>query len=140
MSYAGIFTDKNSADHPVASTLYGTCDTAANVAAKVVSCADFDTLLPGVSIRVKFANSNTANNPTININNTGAKALYLYGSTAAGADEYASWKAGAILSLTYNGTAWQIDGGTDAVSELNNSLNALGLSVADGKLCQTYNA
>lgn len=163
MSYLAKITTADG-NKPVASTLYGTCNTAAATAAKVVTCEDFDQPYEGVSIRIKFDNGNTAQNPTININNTGAKAVYLYGSTPAGVDVFTSWKAGAILSLTYNGTAWQIDGGTDAASSLNSdkqdktdnnlqttakgivpaineissNLTSLGLSVINGKPCQTY--
>ena len=104
MSYTGIFTDKNNADHPVTSTLYGTCATAANEAAKVVVCTDFDTLLTGVTIRVKFDNANTAASPTVNINSTGAKSVYRFGSTAPVDGD--SWKAGEVVDLFYDGTSF----------------------------------
>ncbi|MBO6078237.1 MAG: hypothetical protein J6P66_05735 [Bacteroidaceae bacterium] len=102
MSYAGIFTDKNNADHPVTSTLYGTCDTAAATAAKVVTCADVDVLTSGMTIRVKFANANTAASPTINVNSTGAKTVYRFGTTAPVDGD--SWKAGEVIELLYDGT------------------------------------
>ena len=102
MSYAGIFTDKNNADHPVTTTLYGTCDTAAATAAKVVTCADVDVLTSGMTIRVKFTNANTAASPTINVNSTGAKTVYRFGITAPVDDD--SWKAGEVVELLYDGT------------------------------------
>ena len=102
MSYAGIFTDKNNVDHPVTSTLYGTCDTAAATAAKVVTCADVDVLTSGMTIRVKFTNANTAASPTINVNSTGAKTVYRFGTTAPVDGD--SWKAGEVVELLYDGT------------------------------------
>ena len=58
---------------------YGTCSTAAATAAKVVSCSNF-ALITGAEITVKFTTANTAANPTLNVNNTGAKAIYYRGS------------------------------------------------------------
>ena len=58
---------------------YGTCSTAAATAAKVVSCSNF-ALMTGAEITVKFTVTNTAANPTLNVNNTGAKAIYYRGS------------------------------------------------------------
>lgn len=104
MSYSGKFKDKNNNLHPVTSVLYGTCDTAAGTAAKVVTCADFDTLMTGVTIRVKFDNANTAASPTVNINSTGAKSVYRFGSTAPVDGD--SWKAGEVVDLLYDGTSF----------------------------------
>ena len=84
---------------------YGVCNTAANVAAKTVSHSTF-VLTNGVSISVKFVNSNTAENPTLNVNNTGAKAIYRFGTTKPGITEATSWTAGSIVTLTYDGTNW----------------------------------
>lgn len=104
MSYSGKFKDKNNNLHPVTSVLYGTCDTAAATAAKVVTCADFDTLMTGVTIRVKFDNANTSASPTVNINSTGAKSVYRFGSTAPVDGD--SWKAGEVVDLLYDGTSF----------------------------------
>lgn len=90
----------------LASTAYGVCTTGANVAAKVVDMTGFN-LVDGVTVHIKFENENTATSPTLNINNTGAKSIVLYGSTATGNDDYTTgWKAGSILTLTYDGTNW----------------------------------
>ena len=62
-------------------TLSGTSDTAAGTAAKVVTTtAGNTTLANGTVIYVKFTNTNTANNPTLNVDGTGAKPIY-FGST-----------------------------------------------------------
>ena len=54
---------------------WGTCTTAADVAAKVVTVSSSQNfkLVPGAMITFALSASNTAENPTINVNNTGAK-------------------------------------------------------------------
>ena len=108
MSYVGQVT-AGGATHSVGSTLYGTCATAAATAAKVVTCADFDKLITGVTIKVKFTNTNTVANPTLNVNGTGAKNIYRYGTTAPSTSVQTSWYAGAVISFTYDGTYWMMD-------------------------------
>ena len=98
-------------ERAIASTAYGYCETAASTAAKVVDMTDFK-LYEGVTIHVKFANANSANNPTLNVNDTGAKAIVQYGTTAAGkTSETNGWYAGAVITLTYDGTSWVRDQG-----------------------------
>ena len=91
--------------HLVASSAYGTCSTAANTVAKVVTMADFDTLIAGMTIHVYMTNSNTAASPTLNVNSKGAKPIYKYGTTVPGTTAATSWQAGSIVSFTYNTTA-----------------------------------
>lgn len=93
-----------SATHLVGSTLYGTCSTAAGTAAKVVTCADFDQLLTGVTIYVKFTNNNTADSPTLNVNSTGAKAIWKSGGNIKSSNP--GWMANEVVSFTYDGTRW----------------------------------
>lgn len=104
MAYVGKITGTNGTTGLVASTLYGTCATAAATAAKVVTCSAFDKLLDGVTIHVLFTYSNTASAPTLNVNSTGAKAIKRYGTTAPGTTEAASWPAGGMVSFTYDNT------------------------------------
>lgn len=106
MSYVGKITDTAGNTHLVGSTLYGTCTTGASTAAKVVTCSDFDKLETGVTIHVKFSNANTASNATLNVNSTGAKPLCNTSGNRVGTDQDKSWRAGGILSLTYDGTNW----------------------------------
>ena len=105
MSYIGKVTAGGST-HLVGSTLYGTCATNAATAEKVVVCSDFDTLITGVTIHVKFTYSNTNATPTLNVNSTGAKSIYRYGTTKPSTSAGWSWYAGAIVSFTYDGSAW----------------------------------
>lgn len=105
-TYIGKMKVDGTNELPVASTLYGTCATSSITAAKVVTCANFDKLLTGVTITVKFTYGNSASNPTLNVNNTGAINIYRYGSTRPGTTSSTSWLAGAMITLTYDGTNW----------------------------------
>lgn len=90
-----------------ASLLYGVCETAKATAAKTVTVTGNFTLETGATIAVKFTNTNTASSPTLNVNETGAKAIKRYGTTAAGTAAYSSWQAGQVVIFVYDGTQWQ---------------------------------
>ena len=128
MSYVGKVSAAGD-DHFVASTAYGTCATAAGTAAKVVVMDDFDTLLTGVTIHVLFQNSNTAASPTLNVNNTGAKPIYISGVTSPGLTAIASWDANSVVSFTYDGEAWRMNDSVKAVRDTVDSLKSTGLSL-----------
>lgn len=91
---------------------FGTCATNAGTAAKTVTLDDSMsfTLAKGASVFVKFTNSNTASNPTLAVNGTTSKVIRRYGSTAVGQTEKTSWKAGSVVHLVYDGSAWQMVG------------------------------
>lgn len=113
--------------HSIASTAYGYCETAANQAAKVVDMTGFK-LYEGITIHVKFQYENTASNPTLNVNSTGAKPIVQYGNTAAGTiSETDGWYAGAVVAFTYDGTSWVRDQGFNTNSN------------TDTKVTQTIN-
>lgn len=86
-------------------TNYGTCSTAAATTAKTVSCTGFS-LVTGAEITVKFTVTNTASNPTLNVNGTGAKAIY-YRGTAISAGYLA---ANRTYTFRYNGTQYELVG------------------------------
>ena len=95
----------------IGSSAYGECSDAANEQHKTVNIPGF-VLNPGTTIHVKFINSNSASSPTLNVSNTGAKAIASYGSTAVGtSNETSGWYAGAVITLTYDGTRWIRDQG-----------------------------
>lgn len=84
----------------------GVCSTSANTAAKTVSVDDNFTLTAGVFVAIRFEQMNAAPNPTLNVNNTGAKAIFYRG---------AAWKTSQDLArqydtilMTYDGTQWMI--------------------------------
>ena len=56
-----------------------TCDTPASTAAKTAALANF-ALVEGAPVSVQFVYANTAVNPTLNINNTGAKPILYKGN------------------------------------------------------------
>ena len=85
---------------------YGTCTTASGTVSKVVTCSGF-TLYKGATIWVKFANANSVANPTLNVNSTGAKSIYAYGSTLTATSAY-NWVAGSTVLFVYNGTQWEL--------------------------------
>lgn len=114
--------------------LYGTCSTGAGTAAKVVTCANFDELVEGTTIRVKFTYSNTASNATMNVNSTGAKNLCRYGTTRVGTTERASWKAGAVVSFTYDGTSWVQNDYIEDTGVTTDTKNTAGSTNNDGSM------
>lgn len=91
---------------------YGECTTAAGTVAKTVTLSDsmVFTLATGASVFVNFTNPNTAENPTLNVNSTGAKSIKVYGTTAPGTTAKTSWQAGSVVHLVYDGTYWQMVG------------------------------
>ena len=91
---------------------YGTCSTAAGTAAKAVTLSNSMsfTLAAGAKVYVKFSEYNSAANATLNVNGTGAKSIYKYGSTAPGTSAKTSWYTGSVVCFIYDGTAWQMVG------------------------------
>lgn len=92
------------------SSYYGVCETAAGTAAKEafnVKTKTGKTLLysdlyNGLTITIRFVNSNTASNPTLNVNSIGNFPIYRYGTTVAGTSVQNSWPTNGIVSLTYD--------------------------------------
>lgn len=91
------------------SLCYGECTDSASTVAKSVTIANPSfTLQTGATIAVKFTNANSATSPTLNVNSTGDVAIKRYGTTAVGTSASASWNAGSICALMYDGTYWQM--------------------------------
>lgn len=84
-------------------TWYGTCSTAAGTAAKVVACDDFD-LVKGAIIGILFTTANTAATPTLNVNSTGAKTVYIGAATLNSTTNSLKWSANSMLYFMYDGT------------------------------------
>lgn len=92
------------------SIYYGYCTTAQGTAAKKVSIEGFPSVFSeGQKVSVKFQYTNTAANPTLSINEGTAIAIKRYGTTAPGTSAAASWNAGSMVTLTYDGTYWILD-------------------------------
>jgi 3-oxoacyl-[acyl-carrier-protein] synthase III len=74
---------------------YGVCETAANVAEKVVTTTSGKTVLRvGATVTVKFVNNNTVASPTLNVDGTGAINIMRYGTTKASTSSATSWYNG----------------------------------------------
>ena len=103
-------------------TRYATCSTSAATIAKTASVTEGTfNLNTGARVTVKFSNANSATNPTLNINSTGAKAIYWHGSNIPSTQ---FWEAGATLDFVYNGTQYELIGiakDNDSISTVYNS-------------------
>lgn len=124
-------------------THYGTCSTAAATAAKVVALSGF-TLVTGAKLVVKFSTTNTAANPTLNVNNTGAKSI-MYRGSSVGAGYLATNR---FYEFVYDGTNYQVIGDLDidtkvtqsaAISTAGSYPVLLGYSTATTSVTNTVN-
>lgn len=102
-------------------THYGTCSTAAGTAAKTVTLNGFN-LATGAKVAVKFTVTNTAANPTLNVNGTGAKSIK-YRGAAISTDALA---ANRIYEFIYDGTDYVFVGdiNTDTNTTYGNMIGA----------------
>ena len=75
---------------------------------KTVACDGF-TLITGAKIAVKFTVTNTAQNPTLSVNNTTAKAIYYHGASIP-AGYLAQYH---IYQFIYDGTHYELVGDID---------------------------
>lgn len=139
MSYISELQVDNGAVVPIGSRLYGICNSAASTPAKVITLNNFDYLINGITIHVKFTYGNTAvlnNYFTLAVGSTEAKRVYNPGGRT-------DWSAGAIISFTYDSTdaAWIVNDSdsippSDSINVVNtynaNSTDAIsGQGVAD---------
>ena len=69
--------------------------------AKIATSSDSFSLTVGAAVAVKFANTNTASTPSLNINGTGVKYMVTYATYAPGSYY---WKAGQTILFIYDGT------------------------------------
>ena len=101
-------------------TFYGTCGTLEGTATKVVNVYTSDgsklddsfTLKKGAIINVSFTYANTATTPTLNVNNTGAKAIYVNNAQLHYGSNYTTnaynWKANTVVQFMYDGSYWRM--------------------------------
>ena len=92
----------------LAGNFYGTSSTASGTAEKVVTIPSDEhfILQQGDTIGVVFSNDNTASNPTLNVNGTGAKAIKYNGATVTSSELWTAGEAGIITMFQYDGTNW----------------------------------
>lgn len=111
---------------------YGTCSTSATTAAKAVTVDNFS-LETGARVAVKFTVTNTASSPTLNVNSTGAKAIY-YKGAAITAGYLAANK---VYEFIYNGTQWDLVG--DSVTTADGSTAGITV-VYPAASCTTFSS
>lgn len=88
---------------------YGTSSTTATTQTKVTTITNFtsDNLQNGVKVTVAFSTAQSYNGtPRLNVSSTGAKDIRYNTAEYAGLN---AWKAGDIVTFTYNGSNWYID-------------------------------
>ena len=103
---------------------YALCDVAAATAAKTANLANY-ALNEGGLVTVKFTYANTAASATLNINSTGAKAIY-YKGAAIGTDVI---KAGDIATFMYSNNIYNLINldnpfTTDQINALNSGIDS----------------
>ena len=90
---------------------YGVCSDNAETSTKSVTLNNTSFVLTtGAKVVVKFSNTNTANMPKLNVNNTGAKYIKMYNGASPGNTAFESWIAGSVFELIYDGSYWHILG------------------------------
>jgi hypothetical protein len=87
---------------------YAVCYTSGSTAAKTASLSNFR-LVIGARVTVRFNYANTATNPTLNVNATGAKPIYYKNRNIP------AWLIPqyAVLELVYSGSYWYVAGVID---------------------------
>lgn len=87
---------------------YGTSATAGATAEKAVTIPSDEhfILQQGAVIGVVFTNENTANNPTLNVNSTGAKPIKYNGAVVTTSELWTAGEAGILTMFQYDGTNW----------------------------------
>lgn len=87
---------------------YGTCSTAATTATKDVTLAVTTgwQLVAGTVVGVKFTNTNTAQNPKLNINSTGAKSIYVNNAVLTTSNLWYAGEANRVHYYMYDGSQW----------------------------------
>lgn len=88
---------------------YGVCNTEQATQAKeatLVNGSNFS-LKEGTMVAIKFTYASAASTMTLDVNGTGAKNLYLYGTSVMSSTTSTNgWPAGAIVMFIYDGTSW----------------------------------
>lgn len=128
-------------DQIKAQVAYGTCATAAATAAKEVKVSDTTwTLKVGTIVGVKFTNTNTASNVTINVNGTGAKSIWYNNAKQTSNSSFYAGYANRLIYYMYDGTYWcWLNAGTDN-DTLPSGMSWTGASTAaKTATCHNYN-
>lgn len=126
-SYIGAVQIGDSNDqYLVGSTLYGTCETAAATAAKKVVLSNFDNLITGITVHIKFISGNTATSG-VNLQfypSNSASATPTLAISAIAVSGNCVCKANDVVAFTLddvNGTkTWRVNGSVDVAESSSN--------------------
>lgn len=109
-------------------SVYATCSTVAATAAKVITVLGDSRweLKPGATITVKFTETNTAQNPTFNVNGTGAKSVWYNTAVITTGNLGYAGTANRPMNFIYDGTqyvfmGWSIDNNSDTKATQTNT-------------------
>lgn len=126
---------------------YGTCDTDVMDSPKVVKCDGFE-LYTGAIINVTFGLTNTANAPTMIINDDedSLAAIMAYGKRLNLKDledgdpaKEANWDSGATVTFCYDGKYWQLvdSGSASKYSSIKQTVDSIDLSAETIRMTAT---
>lgn len=125
----GLMTSTDKAKLDATNIGYGTCSTDATTAEKEITITSNDNwqLSVGSIIIVKFTNTNTATNPKLNVNGTGAKSVWLNTGVITTNSSQLTYAGTAKrpIKYVYDGTNW-IFMGWSADTNTTYSTQALG--------------
>lgn len=125
----------NSAALTISSNRYGACSTAAATAAKAVTIAGTFTLEAGAMAVVNFANKNTASSPTLNVNSTGAKNIFLGSSQITTGANKGALKG--LCIFVYDGTQYRLVSSEITSSTTGNGNAITSISASNGLITAT---
>lgn len=115
----GLMSSTDKTKLEATNVAYGTCSTAAGTAAKVITISGNTNwkLVAGAIITVKFSYTNTAQNPTFNVNSTGAKSVWYNTALITTASLGYAGTANRPMQFVYDGTqyvftGWALDNNT----------------------------
>lgn len=142
--YIGI-VKVDGTEYLTGSTLFGTCTTDANEAAKKVVIEEITNFTPthGLTIHVLFTHTNTAASPTLQFSPESTATtypIYAYGNSPVGDTLSTSWRDNAIVSFTfYDGALdqtatakrWIMNSGTDTGADGLAAVNLVNVNNAD---------
>ena len=120
-SAAGLMSSSDKTKLNYTNIAYGTCSTAAATAAKVITISGNTkwALTAGSMITVLFSTTNTASNPTFNVNGTGAKNVYYANAQITTTSLSYAGYASRPMNYMYDGTqyifiGWGVDNNSDS--------------------------
>lgn len=107
-SAAGLMSATDKTKLNATNIAYGTCSTGASTAAKEITINGNTNwaLTAGAMIAIKFSNTNSANNPTFNVNSTGAKSVWYNTGLITTSNLNKAGYASRIANYIYDGTQY----------------------------------